>query len=449
MAKMRRGKRKMNAIPFVLVAAFIAVVGITTWYLFFYEDERSGRADNSHEVVVVNGVPSSLIDDKDGDASAESGEKTDDTGGLIRKDGTVDVTKVPHLYVYPLINDSRAFDENYASRDRVVVNNSNNFTTQEFRTLLEKLYDAGYMLVRLSDLVEEKQSPGGGVLITPREDLKLPEGKKPLVITEDNVNYHHSTEGMGYASKLTVRNGKLKCVYVNANGTEKVGNYDVVPILEDFIEKNPDFSYEGARITLALTGYNGVFGYRTDIAYKTGDGLTELQKKWMSKHTDFNYDKDVAAAKEVANALLAAGYEFANKTWGDRIVASSTLTDLKVDMEKWKASVTPILGEVDIYVFAHDSDISDKPGEYLTTNEKFNYFTDEGYHYFCTGSSTVYGSEVYGTSYTWSCRYGLTPYNVREWNRSEPATTIMNALGLAQMTAYYDSDRPADYAYLA
>jgi hypothetical protein len=57
--------------------------------------------------------------------------------------------------------------------------------------------------------------------------------------------------------------------------------------------------------------------------------------------------------------------------------------------------------------------------------------------------------EAFGTSYTWSMRYGLTPFNVREWNRSEPATSIMNALGLTQMEGYYDSDRTGDYAYLS
>jgi hypothetical protein len=448
-AKKKRPKSRVNTVPFVLITLFIAVVGMATWYLFFSEEERPAKTESTTGVVVVTGVPEALKRDESA-AEDESDEKDDsDTDGIIRPDGTVDVTKVPHLYIYPLINDSRAFDVNYASKDRVVVNNSNNFTTQEFKVLLEKLYEADYMLVRLRDLVEETESPGGGVLITPREDLKLPEGKKPLILTEDNVNYHHTAQNMGYASKLIVRSGKIKCVYVNANGTEKIGNYDAVPILEEFIERYPDFSYEGARMTLALTGYNGVFGYRTDAAYQTGEGLTQLQKDWLSENPDFNYDEDVANAKEVAQALLSAGYEFANKTWGDRIVGTSTLTDLKVDMEKWKTSVEPIIGEVDTYVFAHDSDISDKPGEYLTTNEKFNYFTDEGYHYFCTGSPTVFGMEAYGTSYTWSCRYGLTPFNVREWNRSEPATSIMNALGLAQMGGYYDADRTGDYVYLS
>ena len=38
---------------------------------------------------------------------------------------------------------------------------------------------------------------------------------------------------------------------------------DVLTILEDFIEAHPDFSYRGARGTIAVTGYNGIFGYRT------------------------------------------------------------------------------------------------------------------------------------------------------------------------------------------
>ena len=313
MAKKKRQKRNVNTVPLILMAVFIAVVGIATWYFFFSEEESPEKTESTTGVVVISGVPETLK--KDESEVEDESDKKDESDGIIRQNGTVDVTKVPHLYIYPLINDSRAFNVDYASKDRVVVNNSNNFTTQEFKVLLEKLYEADYMLVRLRDLVEETESPGGGVLITPKEDLKLPEGKKPLILTEDNVNYHHTTQNMGYASKLVVRSGKIKCMYVNANGTEKVGNYDAVPILEEFIEKYPDFSYEGARMTLALTGYNGVFGYRTDAAYQTGEGLTQLQRDWLSENPDFSYEKDVADAREVAEALSAAGYEFANKTW--------------------------------------------------------------------------------------------------------------------------------------
>ena len=46
-----------------------------------------------------------------------------------------------------------------------------------------------------------------------------------------------------------------------------LGKYDLVPILDRFVEEHPDFSYRGAKAILALTGYNGVLGYRTDETY--------------------------------------------------------------------------------------------------------------------------------------------------------------------------------------
>jgi hypothetical protein len=50
---------------------------------------------------------------------------------------------------------------------------------------------------------------------------------------------------------------------VDANGNTVTGDYDMVPILEKFVAQHPDFSYRGAKAVLALTGYNGLLGYRT------------------------------------------------------------------------------------------------------------------------------------------------------------------------------------------
>ncbi|MEE1109534.1 MAG: hypothetical protein UH229_05600 [Lachnospiraceae bacterium] len=390
-----------------------------------------------------------LEDESASDESADEMEEANIFSELIREDGTVDVTKVPHLYFYPLINDYRAFDPEVVSGARITVNNSNNLTPAEFREILEKLYAAGFMLVRFTDLFLIEETPGG-LLVSPNEKLVLPEGKLPLLLTEDNVNYHHSTDNTGYASKIVLKNGKLSCAYVNANGTEKTGDYDAVPILESFIEKHPDFSYEGARMTLALTGYNGVLGYRTDESYRTRAGLTELQQKWLEEHPDFDYDAEVAAAKETAAALKAAGYEFANKTWGDRIVSSATLTDLKVDLQKWKASVTPILGDVKIFVFGHDSDIEESGG-YSADNNKFSYYTSEGYCIFCVSGRGLYTRESSGRNYVRSVRFPLTPYalktastGVEQWT----AQTLWD-LGVRNIAAFLDPERPDSYVYIS
>ena len=43
----------------------------------------------------------------------------------------------------------------------------------------------------------------------------------------------------------------------------------MVPLIDRFVEEHPDFSYRGAKGIVALTGYNGILGYRTDQSYET------------------------------------------------------------------------------------------------------------------------------------------------------------------------------------
>ena len=57
---------------------------------------------------------------------------------------------------------------------------------------------------------------------------------------------------------------------------------------------------------IALTGYDGILGYRTDIAYKTHENLTADQQAWLDAHPDFNWDDECAEAKKVADAIKDA-----------------------------------------------------------------------------------------------------------------------------------------------
>lgn len=52
--------------------------------------------------------------------------------------------------------------------------------------------------------------------------------------------------------------GKIRNEYVEDDGSVSVGDYDMVPLIDRFVEKHPDFSYRGAKGILALTGYNGI-----------------------------------------------------------------------------------------------------------------------------------------------------------------------------------------------
>lgn len=297
---------------------------------------------------------------------------------------TVDVTNVPHIFYHSLINDtSRAFNVSVLGQSSVDGQNAWMTTIDEFDRITQEMYDRGYVFVRLRDLVIETVDEDGKVHFTKNTNLKLPEGKKPVVLSLDDLSYYHSYKAAGYPDKLVLdENGDVKCQYTDASGNTTLGNYDVVPRLEAFIKEHPDASYKGARGMIALTGYNGVLGYRTDVAYKTGEKLTADQKEWLDEHPDYNWDEDVAEAKKVAEAMKEDGWEFASHTWGHLSVTGKSVESLKTDHEKWKNTVESIVGPTDIIIFAHGADIGSWK-DYSSDNEQYAYYKSQGFNFFC------------------------------------------------------------------
>lgn len=270
-----------------------------------------------------------------------------------------DPAQVVNLSFQVLIADStRAYkDRTYAS-----AYNKNFVTTTEFSKILEELYANNYILVSLDDVYESETNANGGVTYRPK-DLYLPSGKKPLIITQTQVNYYYymtdsngdkipDAKGAGFASKLVVdENGKLTNTYIDASGNQQVGAYDMVPILESFVESHPDFSYRGAKAVLAITGFDGIFGYRT---YE-GAADTFGQDA---------YDAEVSDAKKLVDALRKAGYEIACYTYANIGYGSSSANQIKADLKKWNNEVAPIVGDVRTFVFAQNSDIGSRNTPY-------------------------------------------------------------------------------------
>ena len=189
-------------------------------------------------------------------------------------------------------------------------------TVSEFDKMMEEMYKNGYVLVSLYDMVDISTDDDGTEYISPK-DIYLPEGKKPFVMSVDDVSYYHSYDNRGCASKMIVgKDGKPTCEYIDGDGKTLTGSYDCVPRLDDFLEKHPDFSYKGAKGTIALTGYNGILGYRTDYCYRDGTDLLEDQEAWLKAHPEFDWDKECAEAKKVADAIKEDGWTFASHTWG-------------------------------------------------------------------------------------------------------------------------------------
>lgn len=294
-----------------------------------------------------------------------------------------DPSQVLNLSFQLLIADpQRAFsDENYGT-----AYNRNFVTTAEFSKMLEELYENGYMLVSLSDFITTEITETGATVYQAKT-LYLPAGKKPLILTQTNVNYNTymidgdgdkipDKDGAGFASRLVIgTDGKLTCEMVDSEGNTVTGAYDMVPILEAFIETHPDFSYQGARAILAVTGYDGLFGYRTNAEARERLG-TEA------------YDLEVQGAKKITNALRSAGYELACYTYENIPYGDRSVTEIKADLSGWTAEVLPILGNVDILAYAQLSDLS---GSGTYGSEKHQVLQDAGFRFylgFCEDGTT-------------------------------------------------------------
>ncbi len=255
--------------------------------------------------------------------------------------------------------------------------NKNYITTQEFSMVLQQLYDNGYMLINMDDIVAEETDETGEVTYAAKP-LYLPKGKKPLMITQAQVNYYTyivdsdgdnlpDKDGAGFASKLILdENGEFTCQMVDKDGNTVTGDYDLVPILEKFIESHPDFSYRGARATLSISGYDGVFGYRTNPSAK--DYLDEMQ-----------YEAEIQGAQQIADALRQRGYDIACYTYRNRPYGQIDANDVRADISNWNSEVVPILGEMDTIVLAQNSDITE---EAVYSGEKYEILRDAGFRYF-------------------------------------------------------------------
>lgn len=284
-----------------------------------------------------------------------------------------DPSQVPNLSFQLLVADpARGFNHSTYSHSI----NKNFITTEEFSKILQQLYENGYMLVDLDDIITTETTFNGTVVYKAKA-LKLPKGKKPIMLTQTNVNYNYylidsdsdkipDAKGTGIASKLIWDGSNFTCEMVDATGQKVTGDFDLVPILEKFIAKHPDFSYHDARATLALTGYNGLFGYRTHPTAKDLFG-------------EAAYQQAIQDAKAVADALRNTGYTLACYTYENIAYGAESFTSVKRDITSWTKEVEPILGKMDILVFAQLSDLTNEP---VYSGEKFRLLQDLGFKYY-------------------------------------------------------------------
>ena len=296
-----------------------------------------------------------------------------------------DPTLIPNLSFHVLVADmARAVaDDEYGGSY-----NRNFVSTAEFKKILDQLYLNNYVLVNFDDFVGAASMDGTSAVYE-EMSIWLPEGKKPVMITETMVNYFGymvdgngdgtpDSGGGGFAHRLVVDdNGDIKAEYVDENNVTQVGNYDLVPILEDFIADPPHFSYKSGRATLAVCGYEGIFGYR-------------IQSETIANKGNEYYNEQVVGATKVVEALREKGYRLACYSFENKDYSNISAEQVNQDIQKWKSQIAPVIGEIDTIVFARGKVIGDYTGG------KFTVLHEAGFRFMLKSGDAPY-TEVNNT----------------------------------------------------
>ncbi len=454
----RRIRRRRNELIMKCIIAFLVVVVLGLGGILLKEVVFSGKKQAPRTVQQAGGQPAGQengsLQQKDSTAGGESADSQPADGGSMAGgsewkaqadlmaaqydyDGAIELLKssseyssstefqnavagyeqqkascvaypidqVTHVFFHTLVKDtSKAFDgdSKEAGYNQVMT------TISEFNSIIQQMYDRGYVLVSLHDMCQVNED--GTVS---RKEIRLPEGKKPFVLSQDDVSYYHYMDGDGYAQKLIVdENGDVKNTYIEDDGSISVGDYDMVPLIDTFVDEHPDFAYHGHKGILALTGYEGVLGYRTDEVYRTREEgrVTEYQQKFLDENPDFDWQSEVDQATAVAEAMKADGWEFASHTWGHINPVAYGYDATVKDTERWLNNVAPVVGDTDVLIFAFGADIGDwQP--YSSDNQFFTYFKQNGFDIFCNVDSSQYWVQ-FGDNYMRQGRRNLDGYRM-------------------------------------
>lgn len=276
---------------------------------------------------------------------------------------------VEHLFFHPVVAYPELAFDGDAQADGI---DDFMVTADEYRAILQSVYDRGYVLVDIADVWSETTDENGNAKMV-KNTLYLPEGKKPLILSFDDTNYYEYMLSNGFAWKLVIgEDGKIASYGKDPQGAEVISrDLDAVPILDKFVEEHPDFSPFGAKGCLSLTGYEGILGYRTQTDTKS---WTEAQEQ--------NRQKEREAVKPIIAELKRTGWTFGSHTWGHIRLGTKSLETIQADTKRWFDEVGSLVGPTTILFYPH----GERPDgdDWQKTGPVFQYLQSQGFRVFCS-----------------------------------------------------------------
>lgn len=285
---------------------------------------------------------------------------------------------VEHIFFHPVI----AYPE-WAFRDGPATQSEKEglddwmLTVDEYNKILQSLYDKGYILVAIEDVWSEVTDEIGTRMV--RNTLMLPEGKKPLIISFDDVNYYQYMLEQGFTSKLLVgEDGQIwaECTDPYTQETFLTQELDATPLLDNFVLEHPDFSLNGAKAVIGLTGYQGILGYRTQTDRDVTDP-TELAA------FEANRQKEIEAVKPVIVRLKETGWTFASHTWAHINLENKSMERIQDDTQRWLNEVGSLVGPTTVMLYPYGGR-PDGGNDVSKTGAQFRYLHEQGFRVFAS-----------------------------------------------------------------
>lgn len=224
-------------------------------------------------------------------------------------------------------------------------------TSVEFERFLKEMHQNNFILVDIYDCYETKDN------IPHKKDLFIPKGKKPFILSFDDMSF--DTKNKGMSDKLILDENNNIASFTSQNKTQIEYNKEAIPILENFIKQYPDFSFKGARGIICPTGYNGILGYR------------------INKDNP-NHESEIEKVKPLVKRLKELGYRFASHTFNHICVGDVSYEQLLKDTKKYNDEIIPIIGKTEILSFPC--------GRFTLNENKLKILKDYGFNIFlCVG----------------------------------------------------------------
>ncbi|MCI6255700.1 MAG: polysaccharide deacetylase family protein [Clostridiales bacterium] len=300
---------------------------------------------------------------------------------------------VEHLFFHPVIAYPQwAFHDGPTPQSQKDGLDDWMVTVDEFNKILQSVYDNGYILVRMEDVWSEQINENGEARMV-RNTLKLPEGKKPLVISFDDVNYYPYMLEEGFTSKLVLGDdGQIwaECTDPYTKETFLTQDLDATTLLDKFVLEHPDFSLNGAKAIYSLTGYEGILGYRTqnDIDIAADDPARPA--------FDAKRQQEIEAVKPVIQRLKETGWTFGSHTWGHINLSTSSMERIQRDTLRWAEEVGSLVGPTNILFYPHGARPDGDHDQGESYGEQFKWLQSQGFRVFASVGINSY-SQVKST----------------------------------------------------